>query len=664
LEPFRRSFELVNLSESSKCILCGGLRTAAAKVLQAFLSARFSAVLDKPWIPTLPAAREKSSIIKDHEESLKPCRQETAQRVPIAKKIGLIGLVAVSLLLCSAHSFEPAMRLYRAKPEDVPPWAERGNFRFIRLDGGRIESWKAEQTWWGRRFSAKEKDVLTHIYDRDFDEMLDLLKQADFNWIWVTWSNGWSFEEEAENRENLKKIIARCHESGIHVSAYLSASNMFRKSAYRDDPETKNYRLWMHGIPMFYAGPTKSDLQISWGRRLADARQPGWRAYLLKKAELAVDAGVDGIVWDNMIGYNEGLAQVLDDTQRMAGRKAQETGRPKVVVEANIHIAPDRFAMNDINEVIWEEDGKDTPGVWNGKWQVDNARKIKFLSAEKQLWQPLKYENDLYHCGPRERCIPSPSEQKLSIAEAYTFGAATSRNIEGRFLAALIKGEPEAQEAWRAIAQYNHFLAEHRELYHQVVPVAQIALISAGPQNALADEFLKQSVFFETKVLAHLDKGVPLDQFKVLVMPANLPKLSAEQEARLKTFSAKAGVIIRDVKARAGIATRAEAAAGGPRISLEPRGYVLGQLTRKPDGRTLILHLLNYDHQTSAENVKVRLELSGLVTDPSRLEVKVLSPDETQPQLASLSLHGSVAEFTLRQIDHYTVVTLSASAGP
>ena len=88
------------------------------------------------------------------------------------------------------------------------------------------------------------------------------------------------------------------------------------------------------------------------------------------------------------------------------------------------------------------------------------------------------YENDLYHCGPRERCIPSPSEQKLSIAEAYAFGAAASRNIEGRFLSALIKGEPEAREAWAAIARYNHFVAEHRELYHRIEPTARIALIS------------------------------------------------------------------------------------------------------------------------------------------------------------------------------------------
>ncbi len=585
------------------------------------------------------------------------------------RSIATIGLVSAFLLLCSAQPFQPAPKLYRAKPEDVPPWAEQGNFRFIRLDGGQIESWKAERTWWGNKFSAQEKDVLTHTYDRDFERTLGLLKQAEFNWIWVTWSSGWSLKDEEENRENLKKVIARCHENGIHVSAYLSASNMFRSSAFRDDPETKKYGLWMHHIPLFYAGPKKTDLQISWDRRLADARKPGWRAYLMKKAELAVDAGVDAIVWDNMIGYNDGLAQLLDDTQRMAERKARETGRPKVMVEANIHISPDRFAMNDINEVIWEEDGKDTPGVWNGLWQVDNARNIKFLNGEKQLWQPLVYENDLYHCGPRERCVPSPAEQKLSIAEAYAFGAATSRNIEGRFHSALINGEPAAQDAWTAIAQYNHFIVEHQELYHQTEPAARIALISAEPQNSLANEFLKQSVFFETKVLAHLDKGIPLDRFKVLVMPADLPKLSAEQKARLQAFTAGGGVIISARKSKSEIVARAEAAAGGPRLSLEPRGYVLGQLTRKPDGRTLILHLLNYDHQVPAENVKVRLDLSGLVDlgeskDLSRWEVKVLSPDAAQPQFTGLSLHGSVCEFTLSRIEHYTVVTLSARQAP
>ncbi|MGC2182572.1 MAG: hypothetical protein WA637_04750 [Terriglobales bacterium] len=154
-----------------------------------------------------------------------------------------------------------------------------------------------------------------------------------------------------------------------------------------------------------------------------------------------------------------------------------------------------------------------------------------------------------------------------------------------------------------------------------------------------------------------------------LSLLAPLPKLSAEQKARLRAFTAGGGVIIRAAKAKSEIVARAEAAAEGPRLSLEPRGYVLGQLTRKPDGRALILHLLNYDHQAPAKNVKVRLDLSGLVDlgeseGLSGWDVKVLSPDAARPQFAGLSLHGSVCEFTLSRIQHYTVVALSARPAP
>jgi len=87
-------------------------------------------------------------------------------------------------------------------------------------------------------------------------------------------------------------------------------------------------------------------------------------------------------------------------------------------------------------------------------------------------------------------------------------------------------------------------------------------------------------------------------------------------------------------------------------------------LTRKPDGRTFILHLLNYDHLAPAENVKVRLDLRGLVQDLGHWEVNVLSPDAAEPQFDGLSLHGNICELALRRIEHYTVVTLSARSAP
>ena len=52
-----------------------------------------------------------------------------------------------------------------------------------------------------------------------------------------------------------------------------------------------------------------------------------------------MDAGVDAIMWDNMIGYNEGLAQLPDDTQRMAERKARVTRPAQVMVYASSYCA-------------------------------------------------------------------------------------------------------------------------------------------------------------------------------------------------------------------------------------------------------------------------------------------------------------------------------------
>lgn len=590
-------------------------------------------------------------------------------------------IACLAILIFSAKAPEQKEELYWAGPENIPVWAEQGNFRFIRLDGGGIESRKAARTWWGQNFSEREKDVLANIYGRDFDKMLGLLKQAEFNWVWVTWSNGWSMNDEAENRRQLAAVIEKCHQNNIKVTAYMSASNMFWWSTFRQEPETKKWLWRVAGLPVLYgASPF---------RVLADVTKPEWRGYLLKKAELAIDAGADAIFYDNIFGDNYANKLLMTETQKLAEKKAKATGKPKALVYSNVHIYPGRFDINDQCDLLWDEAGKDNPGIWEGKWQVGIARKIRFLNGAKQNWQPLKFENDIYHCGPRETCIPIPAVQKQSIAEAYAFGAALSRNIEGRFLKGIISGEKPALDAWEAIGQYNKFVADNSSLYNRVTPVARIALLSETEKNPLADIFLRKNVMFGTKAPNLLTKGMPLNSYKVLVIPYSLPKLSADQEKILSDFVAAGGKIFmtdKGLKNNPQIFSKTEssitmisrktlleienggpldkwiaeldAAAGGPVISLQKSGHLVANVTRKNDSDSFIVHLVNYDRNNPVEKVKVRVDLSGFAKDLSGFQVRLLSPDQDSGAIQNPACSGATCGFTVSKVQYYTIAVI------
>jgi hypothetical protein len=589
-------------------------------------------------------------------------------------------LIAILFMGCllSVKAPEPKEELCWASPKDLPVWAEQGNFRFIRIDGGDIEARKAARTWWGQNFTETEKDVLANIYGRDADKLLALLKQAEFNWIWVTWSNGWSMNDEAQNRKQLAELIKKCHENNIRVTAYMSASNMFWWSTFRQEPQSKKWLWRVAGMPVLYgASPF---------RVLADPSKPEWRQYLLKKAELAIDAGVDAIFYDNIFGDNHANKLLMTETQALAERKAKETGWPKILVYANVHISPGRFDINDQCDLLWDEAGKDNPGVWEGKFQAGNARKIKFLEGAKQDWQPLKFENDIYHCGPRETCIPIPAVQKQSIAEAYAFGATLSRNIEGRFLKGIVLNEKPAMDAWAAIGQYNKFIKDNSNLYHRVTPVARIALLSEDEKNPLADIFLRKSVMFSTKALTLLDKGLPLNNFKVLVVPFNLPKLDEKQRKYFSEFAASGGKIFiteKSLKNNPEFFNKMKpsitlishktlleidnggplekwiadlnAAAGGGVVSLENSNYLVANVTKKDGADTFMVHLINYDRIAPVENVKIKINLAGFAKDLTGFQVKLLSPDQNTGAIQNSSCSGATCEITVGKVQYYSI---------
>jgi hypothetical protein len=584
-----------------------------------------------------------------------------------------VSLVALSPAWPGASSRPDESGLYRARPESLPEWAQRGSFRFARLDGGAIESRKAERTWWGSAFTPDEKDALANVYGRHFPRVLALLKEAHVNWIWVTWSNGWTFAQEAENRAQLAHVIAECHRNGIHVTAYMSASNLFWRSTFRDEPQTRRWLLYWHGLPVPYGGSTH--------RLLADVGKPAWREYLLRKAALALDAGADAIFYDNIFGDPAGNKLLLSETQRLAESRAAASGQPKALVYANVHPAPGRFDINDQADVLWDESGKDSPGVWPSGWYVANARMIKLIAGEKQAWQPLAYENDLYHCGPREACVPAPAEQELGIAEGYAFGAATSRNIEGKLLGGLVAGDPAALASWAAVARYNGFVADHVPLYRDATSVARVAVLATDADDRFADALIRRSVIFDTKVLQHLDKGLPLERFQVLVAPFGPPELDEGQRRALTAFAARGGTILttdasgwrgalgaaaaarvaslpRSGGADGAIAQAVNRAAGGPVVQVHGGRAVLANVTRGGGGERLV-HVLNYDRAAPADDVEVTVELGDLAR-ARRLDVRLVSPDGRPDSTPTLTRRGDTVTFHTGPLRRYAVAVIAA----
>jgi hypothetical protein len=167
--------------------------------------------------------------------------------------------------------------------------------RYARWDGGSIHVVKGILSSWPYIIEPDEIQAALDWYD---DSTIGLIEQAAVNWIWVTWSVGFPPEDEAHQQRELERYIATCHERGVRVTAYLSLTNAFPAAWRRRGQVIDGWlqrdaqgRAIPYGAVTYAGEPT---------RHLVCLRQPAWLAYLRQQAGSAVDAGVDGILYDNV----------------------------------------------------------------------------------------------------------------------------------------------------------------------------------------------------------------------------------------------------------------------------------------------------------------------------------------------------------------------------
>jgi hypothetical protein len=543
-------------------------------------------------------------------------------------------------------------------PESVPAWAEQGKMRFARFDGGPIEIRKTARSRWGRHFTDEQKEVLGNLYSKYGDRMIEAFQKANVNAVWLTWSVGYSWQEEAEQREQCKRMVGKLHEKGFHAAAYMCAVSMFWETMFRDEPRSVRWLLFdPQGVPYRYS----SGLDPL--RFIADVRNPEWVEYEKRRIDGAIDAGFDAIFIDNTAGFrdDDGMEEFIGKLRRYI----REEKRSNIALLTNYGLAPSRAVMNRNMDIVFAEYWRE-PGVWGSEWDISNVRRAKYLRGIQPDWKPFITEYSNFHGGAtRNTRYLNAKSAKLSIAEAAALRTGYAWNMEGPFDAAVMNGDAPALETWSAIGQYNGFLKDHEDLYVKPASAAAVAVLLSAKVNGnapvsfgwerensgLYDLLAKKSVQYDIRLADVLDEA-QLKQYRGVVVP-DFVVLGTAQEQMLEKFRSGGGRVYRVPKgaSEADVLKQVRALApDGPWIEVEGAPYVTGHLVKSGEGR-LALHLLNYAPEAAS---RLRIRVSGVKTGGGKL----LTPDSGTHGLGTFRSIAPGVEFTLDALDTYAVVRI------
>ena len=524
--------------------------------------------------------------------------------------------------------------------EPVPEWARTGNFSFARWDGGPLEVSKGALSGWPG-FVPPDPQVTyatTHLYD---PATIALLERAHVNWIWVTWSVGFSDQTEAAQQALLRKYIEECHRHGIHVTAYMSIGNIFWQDMFAHVPASKDWVLRINGQPVPYGAADYAAVgQVT--RYVADLSLEAWQDYTLARVMAAVDAGADAIVFDNSSSYyGIGLLEQFTARALLAAR----TRNPQVVLSSNYprNLVIAARAENALtSEEGWEPGIFDSQGPPPDRWNapadfvsvssgllVLNAGLLRTLWAVSQGVRPVAVEYGNRHSGDRFLNTLPPAHQKLALAECAAFQAANEQYHESTALSELYFGGQPATDNWDAVAQYNAFFQKYAQFYQEPTSLAGMAVIvdTAVTDLGFLDELAARNVIYDVV-------------FEQDAQPENL--------ARYALVLAAPSVPLRSGWRRYADETPAELEAASPGSVIAPDSVVVNIHGQSRTGLTLV-HLLNYaDTPVLDIELKVRGQFSS---------AQMLSPDIGAGSIPVIS-DGQFTHVRIPELRIYDLIVL------
>jgi hypothetical protein len=575
----------------------------------------------------------------------------------------------------------------------VPAWAAPGKIRFARWDGGRLETAKAFLSGWPGLNPPNPDlvDTMTNWYNLD---TIPLLKKAHINLIWVTFSVGFSTESEEAQQAQVRRYVAECHRNGIRVMLYESVANIFWEDMFQLHPESRKWaQIGPDGKPVSY-GAAEYDKMGRVTRYMANLSNPDWRAYLMRRLDLAIDSGADGIIYDNNFGNSLfGLYQQI--------RTHASSRKRDFLVMANFH--DDTYVLNRLLNCITTEDGRE-PGLYTtsslgyaalkerspyvlkigNRFLVNNFGLLRIHETLDEGWKPTMIEDGTREGSTRLESFMSPTHTKLAMAENMAFGIALEQYVEGRPAHELSIGLPVATAVWQAVGEYNKFFADHDTLYTGARSTAPLAIVlddrSEGVPmlDALASRRVPFEIIYERNItpqilsrykaialltaqtmrsssLDNLEKFVRTGGWLLATHDAGTLTENGESRPRPSFFSGQLGqgsaVLVEDNPPIDQLAKTLLEMSGKEDVSLHAPQEVLYNITEQTDKKRTIIHLLNYGSETvPTVTLEVRGHYSGTY---------LVSPDSDSRLVVR---HDSDPTQTVLRVEHlgvYSVIVLT-----
>ncbi len=342
----------------------------------------------------------------------------------------------------------------------LPEWAQTGNFVHMGMDAGPLEAEKGLRSGWQHFTRDDPAGVVQAIRDYYRPENVEIPKTFGANWIYVTWTNGWSKEREKRDQWPIAaRFMEECRKHGIHTTVYISAANMFWEDYFTRVPQS---RKWVEtlspGWMRHYGGNPE--------RLMANVKLPEWRNELKTAIDASLDAGAEGFWVDNLFPWHGQTLfnDLLHELQAHAARR-----RNNLVWHTNVNAGI--YSWAKVGNVVGTEDGK-VPRFDPGADPpvTGNLGLLSFLSGLTEGWRSVElehYGNDL-----------SAAVRQLMIAECWMWQVGCTGFPTDRLLQA--KWHRRETDAWRvleAMGTYNRHQLRHRQYFQRAEPLATLGVV-------------------------------------------------------------------------------------------------------------------------------------------------------------------------------------------